>query len=98
MPITTILDTHTVAQLVGLLNDNFSYLQSVSGGAGKYVANLSGVTGATAITHSLNSQDLIVQAWDSSGALVFAPVQINTANQITITFDTSFTGRVIVRT
>lgn len=98
MPLTSILDTHTVAQLVGLLNDNFAYIESVSGGAGKYVANLSGANGATAITHSLNSQDLLVQAWDSSGALVFAPVQINTVNQITITFDAPFTGRVIVRT
>lgn len=96
MPLTPILDTHTVAQLVGLLNGNFEYLAANSGGA-KHVATLSGVTGAQTVTHNLASQEITVSIWDGSGNLVLAPVQITSDNAITVTFDVVFSGRVIVR-
>jgi len=58
------------------------------------------ITGASsyAITHNLDEQYPIVQVYNSSNEQVIpASITANTVNQITVTFDTSFVGTVVVK-
>lgn len=98
MPLIPVLSTTLVAQLVEILNSNFAYLESLAGGgAQKYVANLSHVTGQQTITHNLGDENVIAQCWDAGGRQVIADLCITGPNTITVSFEAEFTGKVIVR-
>lgn len=96
MALTTITGDMLVADLVGVLNSNFSYVEGLSGGAQKYVTTLTGVTGQQTITHNLGSTEVIVSIWDSTGNQVFADTLIFSASAIKVTFEAAFTGKVVV--
>lgn len=97
MALINIQPSTLVAQLTAILNANFSYLESLAGGAQKHVAPLTGATGTVQITHNLGSADVLVQAWDSAGRSAIVDAAVLGANAISVTFEVEFTGRVIVR-
>jgi len=96
MAFTTITDDHLVSDLVAVLNDNFAYLTGLAGGAVKHVTSLSAVTGQQTITHNLGSTEVVVSIWDSTGNQVFADTLIFSTNAIKVTFEATFSGKVVV--
>lgn len=96
MPLTVLSGSTLGYELVSILNGNFSYLESLASGSLKYVGTLSGVTGEQTITHNLNSTEVVVAIWDSTGVQVYADVTILTVNTLRINFVEPFTGKVVV--
>lgn len=63
---------------------------------GKSSQVLSGVTGTVTINHNLGTQDIIVGLWSDTGEWTFADIQQVDQNSLDVTFQTVFSGRVVV--
>lgn len=65
-------------------------------GVGGISVSVSGTSGV--VIHNLNSLNVSVAAYDPSGFLVIpATLQIIDANRIQLSFDSSFTGRIVIK-
>lgn len=95
MAIVILQGGETLRDSRAVINANFAAVSAAVGG--KYAVSLSAVTGTVALTHNLGTQDVVAQAWDSTGRSVLADFQITGANSMTVTFESPFTGRVVVR-
>ena len=96
MPLTVLSGSTLGSDLVSILNNNFSYLESLASGSVKYVGSLASVTGEQTITHNLNSTEVVVSIWDSTGLQVYADVTVLTVNTLKVNFVEPFTGKVVV--
>lgn len=50
-----------------------------------------------ACAHNLNSTNVRSWVWDASGYLVRPALKVNALNTVTITFDSAFTGIIVVK-
>ncbi|MCL4797632.1 MAG: hypothetical protein KJZ84_23920 [Bryobacteraceae bacterium] len=93
--IVVIQGTDTPKDARAVINANFAALNAAAGG--KHVENLNAATGTVTITHNLGTQDVVAQAWDSSGRAAIVDFALVDAASISASFLVPFTGRVVVR-
>ena len=91
--ITVITMDDTGYDTVAVLNANFAALNAELGH--KYAATLTSAIGVTTVTHGLGSTDVIVSLY-AAGKQVFADVDVISADEVKLTFEQAFTGRVVV--
>ena len=94
--ITTLQPTDIKRDTIAVLNANFQALNAAISLANRYATNLNGVSGELTVTHNLGTPDVVVQLWDTAGVAVFAKMTILNPNSIRLSFNQSFTGRVVV--
>lgn len=87
------LDTPKDSRAV--INANFAALNTAAGG--KHTEQFSNASGQVTITHGLGTQDVIAQAWDADGRAAILDLRVTGPNTISVTFETPFSGRVVVR-
>jgi hypothetical protein len=92
--ITTISLDDTGYDTVAVLNANFEALNQSS--IARFTEPLVDASGETTVQHNLGSENVTVSVWDSTGRLVYADVQVISANAIKVWFEALFTGRVVV--
>ena len=94
--ITAISLDDTGYDTVAVLNANFAALNAALGLANRHAQDLTNAVGSVTVTHNLGTRDVVVQIWNTSGVAEQAEVSILDANTISITFNTLFSGRVVV--
>lgn len=93
--IVVIQSTDTPKDSRSVINANFAALNTAAGG--KHTEQLSNVSGQVTITHGLGTQEVIAQAWDADGRSAILDLWVTSPNTIAVTFETPFSGRVVVR-
>ncbi len=94
--ITVISLDDTGYDTVAVLNANFAALNAALGLANRHAQDLTNVIGPVTVVHNLGTRDVVVQIWNTAGIAEQAEVSIVDANSISITFNTLFSGRVVV--
>jgi len=94
--ITVISLDDTGYDTVAVLNANFAALNAALGLVNRHAQDLTNAIGPVTVTHNLGTRDVVVQIWNTAGIAEQAEVAIVDANSISITFNTLFSGRVVV--
>ena len=94
--ITVISLEDTGCDTVAVLNANFAALNAALGVANRHAHDITNAIGSVEIVHDLGTRDVVVQIWNTAGVAEQAEVAVMDANTIEITFNTLFSGRVVV--
>jgi hypothetical protein len=94
--ITVISLDDTGYDTVAVLNANFAALNAALGLANRHAQDLTNAIGQVTVVHNLGTRDVVVQIWNTAGVAEQAEVSIVDANSSSITFNTLFSGRVVV--
>ena len=94
--ITVISLDDTGYDTVAVLNANFAALNAALGIANRHAQDITNAIGSVEIVHGLGSRDVVVQIWNTAGVAEQAEVAVMDTNTIKITFNTLFSGRVVV--
>ena len=94
--ITVISLDDTGYDTVDVLNANFAALNAALGLVTRHAQDLTNAIGPVTVAHNLGTRDVVVQIWNTAGVAEQAEVAIVDANSISITFNTLFSGRVVV--
>ena len=94
--ITVISLDDTGHDTVAVLNANFAALNAALGIANRHAQDITNAVGSVEVVHNLGTRDVVVQIWNTAGVAEQAEVAVMDSNTIEITFNTLFSGRVVV--